>query len=313
MSATAPTEWTVTDMGDLTGRVAVITGASAGIGCATAAALAGNGATVVLACRDVVKGQAAVARIAQEGVDRESLSVVALDLTSPASVQAASTQILSSTSRVDLLVNNAGVMAIPFALSADGVEVTFATNHLGHFALTGRLLPRMLATPSSRVITISSNAHRRARPRWDLEAMWGEYDSGAAYDHSKLANLLFAFELHRRLRAAGSSTVSVAAHPGNARTGLWRTSSWPERALVGSRLRRLTGMLVQSPQDGALPTLRAATDPRVGGGEYFGPGGRFGFTGAPVLVQASDAAHDATAQRRLWERSEQLSGVTYEL
>jgi NAD(P)-dependent dehydrogenase (short-subunit alcohol dehydrogenase family) len=306
-------EWTPSELGEQSGRVAVITGASAGIGLATAATLAGHGATVVLACRNVTKGERAADRIAQTGVDRKSLRVVLLNLASLASVRAGAEQILALCPRIDLLINNAGVMAIPFELSEDGVELTFATNHLGHFALTGLLLDRLLATASSRVITVSSNAHRRATPQFDTLGSPAVYDRGAAYDRSKLANLLFTFELQRRLQAHRARTLAVAAHPGNARTDLWRTSSWLERLLIGSRMRVLTGWLAQSPDEGALPTLRAATDPTVAGGEYFGPRGRFGYTGAPVRVEASPAAHDRAAQRHLWELSEELSGVSYGL
>jgi NAD(P)-dependent dehydrogenase (short-subunit alcohol dehydrogenase family) len=305
--------WTSSEIRDQSGRLAVITGANAGIGLATAAALAAHGATVVLGCRDPAKGEAAADRIARAGVDPGSLHVVPLNLASLSSVRAAAGHILSAWSRLDLLINNAGVMAIPFELSEDGVELTFATNHLGHFALTGLLLGRLLETPSSRVITVSSNAHRRATPQLGDLGRPAGHDRGAAYDRSKLANLLFTFELQRRLAAARASTIAVAAHPGNARTGLWRTSSWLERLLISPRLRRLTRWLAQSPEAGAQPTLRAATDPTVAGGEYFGPSGRWGCTGAPVRVQAGPAAHDARAQRHLWELSQELSGVAYAL
>lgn len=306
-------EWNATDGSGQDGRVAVITGASAGIGRATAAILAQRGARVVLACRDLAKAKQATDWIVQTGVDRASVDVVVLNLASLTSVRAAADDILSSCPRLDLLINNAGVMAIPFGLSEDGIELTFATNHLGHFALTGLLLHRLLATPSSRVITIASNAHRRARPQFDPRVSRGDYDPSVAYDRSKLANLLFTFELQRRLHAHGAHTVAVAAHPGNARTDLWQTSSWLERLLIGPRMRPLTRWLAQTPEEGALATLRAATDPTVAGGEYFGPGGPLGYTGAPVRVEASPAARDRTSQRHLWELSEELSGVTYGL
>lgn len=303
--------WRQSRLPDQHGRVAVVTGASAVVGFETARSLAARGATVVLACRDVSKGERAAARIATDEVQRTDLRVARLDLASLSSVRAAAEEILSICPRLDLLINNAGVMGIPFQLSEDGVELTFATNHLGHFALTRLLLDRLLATPGSRVVTVSSNAHRRGTPLFDRLSSGDLYDPGAAYDRSKLANLLFTFELQRRLDRAGAATIAVAAHPGNARTELWRTSSRLERALLGRRLHAVTGWLAQSAAAGALPTLRAATDETARGGNYYGPGGAFGYTGDPVPVEASRQAHDRAAQRRLWELSEALSGITY--
>ena len=225
--------WTIQDAPGQAGRSAVITGASSGLGLETARALASRGANVILACRDLAKGEAAANLIAASiAADRSRLRVVQLDLASLASIHGAAEQIRADCPRLDLLINNAGVMAIPFSRSNDGFELTFATNHLGHFALTGFLLERLLATPGSRVITLSSNAHRRAR--FDLSGLDSAdgYDPGQAYDRSKLANLLFAHELHHRLQAAAAETTSLAAHPGNARTDLWRTSSRLERALL---------------------------------------------------------------------------------
>jgi NAD(P)-dependent dehydrogenase (short-subunit alcohol dehydrogenase family) len=303
--------WTLSDVPDQRGRVAVVTGGNTGIGFETARALAARRANVVIACRDPTKGERAAARIAAEGVERTVVRVVRLDLASLASVREAAEDVLSTCARLDLLINNAGVMAIPFRLSEDGVELTFATNHLGHFALTGLLLGRLLVTNGSRVITVSSNAHRRGTPSFDRRSSAKTHEPGAAYDRSKLANLLFAFELQRRLEGVGAATIAVAAHPGNARTELWRTSSWFERALLGPRLRTVTGWLAQSAEAAARPTLRAATDRAVRGGDYYGPRGAFGYTGEPVRVEASAQAHDRVAQRRLWELSEGLSGVTY--
>jgi NAD(P)-dependent dehydrogenase (short-subunit alcohol dehydrogenase family) len=290
---------------------AVVTGASAGIGLAVAKGLALLGADVVLACRDPAKGHLAVEAIAGADVQRGRLDVVQLDLASLASVRAAAAHIRSLHERIDLLINNAGVMEVPFALTEDGFELTFATNHLGHFALTGLLLDHVLVAPAGRVVTVSSNAHRRAVPVFDLPATVNSHDPGAAYARSKLANLLFTFELQRRLSCAGLSAIALAAHPGNARTNLWRTSSRMERALIHPRLRLLTGWLVQSPAAGALPVLRAATDVSATGGEYFGPSGRGGYTGSPELTGPSPATHDREAQLKLWSLSERLTGVSY--
>lgn len=304
--------WTIGEVPDQSNRIAVVTGANAGLGRETARVLASLGATVVLACRDVAKGEAAADRIAaSSAVARGRLRVIRLDLGSLASVRAAADEIHSSCPRLDLLINNAGVMAIPFARSKDGVELTFAINHLGHFALTGLLLEQLLATPGSRVVTISSVAHRRGH--CDLDALDSEqgYEPGHAYDRSKLANLLFAYELHHRLHAAGAETISLAAHPGIARTDLWRTSSRLEKTLLAPRLRPLTFWLAQSAEEGALPTLRAALDPDAHGGDYYGPAGWGQYTGRPTRVDSSPSSHDRSAQRLLWQVSEQLSGISY--
>jgi NAD(P)-dependent dehydrogenase (short-subunit alcohol dehydrogenase family) len=306
--------WTIDDLPDQSGRIAVVTGANVGIGLETARLLAARGATVILACRDVAKAEAAADRIASaSAVERDSLQVVRLDLGSLASVRTAAGEIRASCRRLDLLVNNAGVMAIPFARSEDGVELTFAVNHLGHFALTGLLLEPLLATPGSRVVTVSSVAHRRGS--LDLETLEsGEgYKPSDAYARSKLANLLFAYELQRRLDAAGAETLSLAAHPGISRTDLYRTSSRFERALLSERARALTSWLAQSAEAGALPTLRAALDPEARGGEYYGPNGWKEYVGQPVRVESVPCSHDRSAQRRLWELSEELSGITYPL
>jgi NAD(P)-dependent dehydrogenase (short-subunit alcohol dehydrogenase family) len=263
-------------------KVAVVTGASAGLGLETARALAAMGTTVISASR---------------GGD------VRLDLASQASVRAAANEIHARCDRLDLLINNAGVMDVPYERTEDGFELTLATNHLGHFALTGLLLDRLLATPGSRVVTVSSNAHRRGEIRFDDLQSGDGYDAAAAYAQSKLANLLFTYELHARLEAVGAGTISLAAHPGNARTGLWRSSSRVERALI-----RLP-WLAQSPAAGALPILRAAVDPSARGGDYFGPKGR--YSGRPVRAESSAASHDPAARRRLWEVSEQQTGVSY--
>jgi protochlorophyllide reductase len=306
--------WTIDEVPDQSSRTAVVTGANAGIGRETARLLASRGATVILACRDVTKGEAAADWIAgTSAAERDRLRVIRLDLASLASVREAADEIRASCPRLDLLINNAGVMTIPFVRSEDGFELTFAINHLGHFALTGPLLEQMLATPGSRVVTVSSVAHQRGK--LDLEALESEkgYEPGHAYDRSKLANLLFAYELQHRLPAAGAETISLAAHPGIARTDLYQTSSRLERALLSPRLRPLTFWLAQSAEAGALPTLRAALDPHAQGGDYYGPAGWHQYTGRPERVDSSPSSHDRTAQRLLWQVSEQLSGISHPL
>jgi NAD(P)-dependent dehydrogenase (short-subunit alcohol dehydrogenase family) len=295
---------------DQSGRTAVVTGANAGLGLATARVLAERRAMVVLACRDVVKAERAADRIRSE-VGGADLYVVHLDLASLASVREAADQLRSDYPRLDLLINNAGVMAVPYQRTEDGFELTLSTNHLGHFAFTGLLMERLLATVGSRIVTVSSIAHRRGVLHFDDLQSEHRYKPGDAYGQSKLANLLFTHELQARLEAAGTRTIAVAAHPGNARTELWRTSFRVERVLISPRLRWLNFWLVQSAELGALPTLRAAVDPSARGGDYYGPAGPFQFTGYPTRVESSARSHDAVAQRRLWDLSEQLTGVSY--
>ena len=302
--------WSAADIPDQSGRTAVVTGAAAGLGLETVKVLATCGATVVLAGHDLERTELAAERIRAE-TTRARLQVVQLDLASLRSVREAADEIRTAQPRLDLLINNAGVMQVPHERTADGLELTLATNHLGHFALTGLLLEPLLQTAGSRVVTVSSNAHRRGVMNFaDLQSE-RDYDASGAYARSKLANLLFTYELNRRLLLAGAGAIALAAHPGNVRTGLWRTSSALERALMSSRLRLLNFWLAQGPRRGALPILRAASDPTASGGEYYGPGGVFEFTGAPTRVESSASSHDFALQRQLWETSEQLTGVSY--
>ena len=304
--------WAAADVPDQRGRTAVLTGAGAGVGLETARVLAGRGATVVLACRDMAKAGLAADRI-RAGAGPASVRVVHLDLASLASVREAASEIRATCPSLDLLINNAGVMTPPYQRTEDGFELTFATNHLGHFALTGLVLDQLLATPGSRIVTVSSIAHTQGVMHFDDLQFERGYEASPAYWQSKLANLLFAYELQSRLEAAGAPAASLAAHPGIVRTDLWRTSSRLERTLISPRLRLLNFWAVQDAQAGALPTLRAATDPAAQGGEYYGPSGRREYTGSPVRVQSNSRSHDMAAQRRLWEVSEQLTGVSYRI
>jgi NAD(P)-dependent dehydrogenase (short-subunit alcohol dehydrogenase family) len=306
--------WTAAAVPALEGRVAVITGANSGVGLETTSILAARGATVVLACRDGDKARSAADQImARTGADPVKVRVVQLDLASLNSVREAADQIKSAFARVDLLINNAAVMRPPYQRSADGLELTFATNHLGHFALTGRLLDRLLAAPGSRIVTVSSVGHRDGTMRWEDLQFEDGYVADDAYAQSKLANLLFTYELQARLQESGSRTIATAAHPGLARTSLWRWDPLHIRILASPVMGPLTFWLAQSPRKGAWPTLRAATDPAARGGEYYGPGGRNEYTGRPVVVSSSAASHDVAARRRLWRESERLSGVRYNL
>src|SRR6478672_4868799 len=256
--------WTEQDIPDQHGRLAIVTGANTGLGFETARMLAARGAAVVLAVRDVAKGRRAAARITGD------VTVQALDLTSLNSIRSAAADLRATHPRIDLLINNAGVMYTPKQTTADGFELQFGTNHLGHFALTGLLLERMLPVPGSRVVTVSSLGHR-IQARINFDDLQGErsYSRVAAYSQSKLANLMFTYELQRRLSGAGT-TIAVAAHPGLASTELARYTP----AIVAFFYVRV---MTQKAAMGALPTLRAATDPGVLGGQYYGPGG---FSGA---------------------------------
>jgi NAD(P)-dependent dehydrogenase (short-subunit alcohol dehydrogenase family) len=302
-------KWTADDIPDQTGRTAVVTGANTGLGLETAKALAARGASVVLAVRNIDKGKHAAATIAAAtpGAD---VTVQRLDLSSLDSVRGAAAELRAGHDRVDLLVNNAGVMYTPQGTTADGFELQLGTNHLGHFALTGLLLDRLLATDDSRIVTVSSVGHRiRSRIDFDDLGFDHGYSRVAAYGRSKLANLLFTYELQRRLAQAGAATITVAAHPGGSNTELARNSP-----LVVRGLNAVFGRLVaQSAAMGALPTLRAATASTVVGGQYYGPGGFREVRGHPTLVASSRRSHDTDTQRQLWAVSEKLTGITYPL
>ena len=300
------TKWTAADIPDQTGRTAVLTGANTGLGYETAAALAGRGARVVLGVRNLEKGRQAVARIAAATPGAE-VELQELDLTSLESVRAAAAQLRSGHDRIDLLINNAGVMHTPKSTTKDGFELQFGTNHLGHFAFTGLLLDRLLPVAGSRVVTVSSIGHRiRAAIHFD-DLQWDRrYSRVGAYGQSKLANLLFTYELQRRLAPHGT-TIAVAAHPGGSNTELMR--NLPRPITAASAL--LVEPLMQGADLGALPTLRAATDPGVLGGQYFGPDGFQEIRGYPKVVASSGQSHDVELQRRLWAVSEELTGVVY--
>jgi NAD(P)-dependent dehydrogenase (short-subunit alcohol dehydrogenase family) len=296
-------KWTSDDVPGQQGRLAVVTGANTGLGFETARVLAARGASVVLAVRDTDKGKAAAARIAG-AAPGANVTVQPLDLASLESIRAAAGALRARHPAIDLLINNAGVMFPPRQATPDGFELQFGTNHLGHFALTGLLLEQMLPVPGSRVVTVSSLAHRlRARINFgDLQSQ-RSYRPAAAYAQSKLANLMFTYELARRLSAAGT-TIAVAAHPGLADTELTRHTP-AIAAFVYARV------ISQNPAMGALPVLRAATGPGVLGGQYYGPGGLLGTRGYPELAASSRQSRDTAIQRRLWTVSEQLTGVTF--
>ncbi|MFL6145287.1 MAG: oxidoreductase [Labedaea sp.] len=289
-------KWAAVNIPDQTGRTVMITGANSGIGAVTATGLARAGARVIIACRNVAKGEAAAA--AMPG----TVEVRSLDLADLTSVRAFASALSDP---VDVLINNAGVMALPLRRTADGFEMQFGTNHLGHFALTGLLLDRV----RDRVVTVASAAHRMGKIRLD-DLNWerARYQRWSAYGQSKLANLLFTYELARRLASAGSAVKAMAAHPGYAATSLHSHTESIQDAIMafGNRI------IAQSAAMGALPTLYAAAVPDLASGSYIGPDGLFEQRGHPKIVGSNAASRDENTARRLWELSESLTSVTYE-
>jgi NAD(P)-dependent dehydrogenase (short-subunit alcohol dehydrogenase family) len=300
--------WTIADIPDLRGRTVVVTGANSGIGLETATALAGAGATVVLACRSLEKASVARDRILASHTDG-AVEALRLDLADQHQIADASQEALERFPRVDRLINNAGVLGLPLALTVDGFEVVVGTNHLGHFAFTGRILPAVLAVPDSRIVTVSSLSHRFGRIRWDDLDGNRRYTKAGAYSQSKLANLLFALELQRRLVVAGSATISLASHPGFASTEI--VSDVLGRAPSLERRMRAAGDRFISADEAALPSLRAATSPDAYGGQFYGPGGFLGITGPPLVTSPAGRALDEASQRRLWQQSVELTGLDY--
>jgi len=290
--------WTADEIPDQAGKTAVVTGANSGLGLAIARELARAGAGVVMACRTVAKGEQATAQVGP------GARVEQLDLASLQSVREFAERLADD--RIDLLINNAGVMAPPRRLTADGFESQLGTNHLGHYALTGLLLAKLLAAPAPRVVTMSSGAHRVGRINFDDLHGERRYNNWLAYGQSKLANLLFAFELQRR---AEGKLESLAAHPGYAATNLQFAgpARWYER--LGGQIGNV--VIAQNADMGALPALYAATVADVPGGSYVGPDGFMELRGHPHLVTAAGKAYDPQLAKRLWEVSEELTGVQY--
>jgi NAD(P)-dependent dehydrogenase (short-subunit alcohol dehydrogenase family) len=302
--------WTTENIPNLSGKVAIVTGANSGIGFETAKEFARNGAQTILACRSIDKARAALNEIRVE-IPNAPAEIMKLDLASLESVHAFTAEFLAKYDHVDILVNNAGIMMIPYGKTADGFEKQFGTNHLGHFALTGLLLDTILATPGARVINVSSGAHQVGNMNFD-DLMYenGEgYSSTGAYGRSKLANLLFTYELQRRLETVGADAIAVAAHPGSTNTNLQDEigARWYVKPFVP-----LMRLMMQNAAIGALPTIRAAVDPNVKGGQYYGPDGFLQQRGYPEVVESNKASHNTADARRLWEVSEELTGVHFE-
>ena len=303
--------WTTDDIPDLTGRTVVVTGANSGLGFETSLALARAGAEVILACRDQKRGADALERITR-AAPAASVHLAPLDLADLASVRNFASDFVDGHDHLDVLINNAGVMAIPRRETVDGFEMQFGTNHLGHFTLTGLLLEVLLAQPGARVVTVSSSAARAGRIRFDDLQGTGKYGKWSAYSQAKLANQLFTLELDRRARRQGADLVSVAAHPGYAATNLQAVGPQMSGSGLMERLTDLGNSVVAQPAAaGALPSLYAAAAPGVNGGQYFGPDRLFGMRGHPKEVSFVRAAQDPATARRLWEVSEELTGTRF--
>ncbi len=305
--------WTADDMPDLSGKTIVVTGGNSGIGYEAALEFARKRADVILACRDLGKARTAAAQISASSPGAK-VEVMELDLSSLASVRGFADAFHQGRPALHVLCNNAGVMAIPYRTTADGFEMQFGTNHLGHFALTGLLLDRLLATEGGRVVNVSSGGHRMGSIRFD-DLQWQKgYRKWFAYAQSKLANLLFTFELQRRADAAGAKLLSVACHPGYAATNLQAAGPRMQGSSMMESLFSVgNSLFAQSAAMGALPTEYAAVAPDVHGGDYIGPDGIGELWGHPVKVGCSAAARDTAAAARLWEVSEQLTNVHYRL
>ncbi len=299
-------KWSVNDIPDLKDKIAIVTGANCGLGYEDTRALMRKGATVILACRDMDKAGAALKQIYDEKPDAKA-EIMQVDLADLASIHRFTDKFIGKHDRLDILINNAGLMIPPLMRTADGFEIQFGTNHLGHFTLTGLLLNLIVNTPKARVVTLSSVAHSMGG-KFDFDNLNAEkgYNKYAAYSQSKLANLLFTYELQRRFEVAQIDALAVAAHPGVATTNLQRYSN--------KVLNMIMIPIMMGAEKGALPTLYGATSSDVKGGDYFGPSGLMGgLIGRrrPVKVQSSERSHDKTVARKLWGVSEELTGVTY--
>jgi NAD(P)-dependent dehydrogenase (short-subunit alcohol dehydrogenase family) len=296
-------KWTAENIPDQKGRVAIVTGSSSGIGYEAARVLANKRATVIIAVRNLEKGGKATEKILAQNKEAD-VKVMEMDLANLESVAKFAENFKKAYSRLDLLINNAGVMIPPYEKTADGFELQFGTNHLGHFALTGLLLEVLMNTEGARIVNVSSSAHKWGSLDFD-DLAWEKrsYSAWSAYGASKIANLYFTYELDRKLKENNLDTLVSAAHPGWTATELQRHMGFTEF---------LNSLFAQDISMGALPTLRAAIETRIKGGEFFGPDGLFELRGNPVKVESNSLSKDALIAKRLWEVSEQLTGVKFE-
>ncbi len=294
-------KWTAENIADQSGKIAIVTGSNSGLGFETAKVLASKGATVVMACRSMDKAEKAAQEITI-AYPQAKLDIRQLDLADLESVREFAAAFKKQYDRLDILVNNAGIMMIPRSETAQGFEMQFGVNHLGHFALTGLLLDLIEKTPGARVVNVSSGMHLAGKINFDDLNSQRSYNRAAAYGRSKLANLLFTYELQRRFSAKGIDALALAAHPG------WTATNLQAHTGLFSSLNPI---LAQKPEMGALPTLYAATAVGVSGGDYYGPGGLFEMRGYPVKVRSNARSHDQTVAKKLWEVSETMTGVEY--
>jgi len=303
------TNWTKNDMPDLSGKVIVVTGGNSGLGFEAVNAFASKNAQVIMACRSVDKGEDAKRKIVQEN-SKALISVIELDLTDFKLIRNFVDQFKKKYNKLDVLLNNAGIMMVPYGLTKDGFELQMGTNHLGHFALTGLLLDVLKSTPKSRVVNVSSMAHKSGTMDFDnlFFDNGKDYSPMKAYGRSKLSNLLFTYELQRFFEKNKIDCIAVAAHPGVSDTNLFVHAA-PKWAM--NLLRPLFLMMIQPASMGALPEIRAAVDRNAKGAEYYGPSGKREVKGYPVVVQSNPASHDRDSARKLWEISEKLTGVNF--
>ncbi|HKK63095.1 MAG TPA: oxidoreductase [Bacteroidales bacterium] len=304
-------KWTTADIPDLAEKVIIVTGGNSGLGYASVKAFAEKGANVILTSRSLEKGEQAKKEI-QKAIPGSMITLMQLDLSDLSSVKSFVKEFKKSYNSLDVLLNNAGIMMTPYFKTKDGFEGQFGTNHLGHFALTGLLMDSILATPGSRVVNVSSGAHKQGT--MDFENL--QFDGGVgyrpikAYGRSKLANLLFTYELQRKLETAGKDSIALAAHPGVAMTNLGRHL---HDKLIVKILFPLFKWMMQDQDMGALPQIRASVDPNVRGAEYYGPGGKGERKGYPVIVPSNEASHNKKDAAKLWEASEKLTGIKFPL
>jgi NAD(P)-dependent dehydrogenase (short-subunit alcohol dehydrogenase family) len=296
-------KWTTKNIPDQSGKIVIVTGANSGIGYEVSRALAHKGATVIMACRSLEKGETAAQQIRREN-PKGQLVLQQLDLANLNSVRQFAENFLSEYDKLDILFNNAGIMATPYGKTVDGFELQFGTNHLGHFALTGLLFDLLKNTPESRVVTVTSYAHYFGKINFDDLNSNRFYQKWLAYGQSKLANVLFGYELQRRSARRSNNPISIVAHPGYAATNLQHTSSL---------FSMLNLIMAQSQEMGALPILYAATSPEIQGGEYIGPDGFLGQRGYPHKARSSGRSHDQDTAQRLWEVSKELTGIQFDL
>jgi NAD(P)-dependent dehydrogenase (short-subunit alcohol dehydrogenase family) len=299
--------WTTDNIPDLTGKVIIVTGGNSGLGYESVKAFANKGADVILTARDMVKGEKAKADI---GTVKGKITVMQLDLMEFASIRKFADNFRNDYNRLDVLMNNAGIMTTPYFLTKDGLEAQNGINHYGHFALTGLLLDLIISTPRSRVVNVSSNAHKWGKMDFDNPLYEGgkDYSPMKSYSRSKLSNLLFTYELQRHFEENNIDSIAVAAHPGGSQTNLAR---YVENNFWFRLMSPLLMLMTQDQAQGALPQIRAAVDPNVKAGEYYGPSGFGELKGKPVLVKSNKASHDKADARKLWEVSERHTEISY--